>query len=203
MRISEHRYNRDRRIIDVAARLIDFEARTGTIRELTGLTDDRIRKLSRECGVDGRSSSKQRPRGASPGRVRILLDKPHLRNEADALFSLCRLMGISPGLGHLHPERRSPDVSRTERLCDAFWTFRYLLPDASISFEHMLLLLSEAAKDGELVGTHCSDCNALFVVDALSLYDAVCARCSDVPLRVRKAQRIPLQCVAEEVPAYT
>lgn len=203
MRISEHRYNRDRRIIDVAARLIDFEARTSTIHDLTGLSGDRIRKLSKECGVDGKSTSKQRHRGASPSSVSILLAKPRLKNEADALFSLCRLMGVSPGSGPEHSERRLPDVSRAERLCDAFWTFRYLLPQTSISFEHMLLMLSEAAKDGELVGTHCTDCNALFVVDALSLYDAVCPHCSGVPLRVGKAGRIPLQCVAEEAPAYT
>jgi hypothetical protein len=203
MRISDHRYNRDRRTIDVAARLIDFEARTSTIRELTGLSDDRIRKLSKECGVDGKSSSKQRHRGASPSSVRILLGKPRLKNEADALFSLCRLMGVTPGSALNPPERRSRDVSRAERLCDAFWTFRYLLPETSISFEHMLLLLSESTKDGDPMGTHCSHCNALFVVDSLSLYEAVCPHCSDIPLRTRKTERIQYQCVAEEAPAYT
>jgi hypothetical protein len=203
MRISDHRYNRDRRTIDVAARLIDFEARTSTIRELTGLSDDRIRKLSKECGVDGRSTSIQRHRGASPSSVKILLGKPRLKNEADALFSLCRLMGVAPSSELHHPERRFKDLSRAERLCDAFWTFRYLLPQTSISFEHMLLLLSETTRDGDPMGTHCSCCNALFVVDSLALYDAVCPHCSDVPLRARKAEQIRYQCVAEEAPAYT
>ena len=45
MRISEQRYTKERRVLDVATRLIDFEARTGTIRELTGMVDGRIRSL--------------------------------------------------------------------------------------------------------------------------------------------------------------
>jgi hypothetical protein len=201
MRISEHRYNRDRRTIDVAARLIDFEARTSTIQELTGLSGDRIRHLSKECGVDGTSTSKQRHRGRSPSTVKSILGKPRVRDEAAPLLALCQLMGVTAS--HHDAQRRSIDVSRAERLCDAFWTFRYLLPQSCISFEHMRLLLSETAIGGEMAATHCVDCNALVVVDALSLYDAVCSHCSDMSLRVRKAERIRYQCVAEEAPAYT
>jgi hypothetical protein len=202
MRISEHRYTRDRRAFEVATRLIDFEARTSTIRGLTGLSDDRIRSLSKECGVDGRSSSKQRRRGASPSSVGVLLGKPRLRDEAGALLSLCRLMGLTAMSGIDDPERRSTDVSNAERLCDAYWTFRYLLPEASISFEHMLLLLSETAKGGELAATHCSDCHALFVVDALSLYDCVCPRCTVFVPQGRGQEKMQYRCVAEEAPAY-
>jgi hypothetical protein len=199
MRISEHRYTRDRRAFEVASRLIDFEARTSTIRELTGLSDDRIRSLSKECGVDGRSTSKQRHRGASPSSVKSILGKPRVRNEAGALLGLCQLMGV----GHQDAERRSTDVSRAERLCDAFWTFRHLLPHACISFEHMLLLLSETAKGGEMAGTHCSNCNALVVVDVLSLYDSQCPRCSEDASPGHRPGQIQYRCVAEEAPAYT
>jgi hypothetical protein len=202
MRISEHRYNRDRRAIEAAARLIDFEARTSTIRELTGLSDACIRRLSKVCGVDGRSTSKQRHRGASPSRVNSIMGKPRVRNEAGALLGLCQLMGVAGRPDKTAVERRSTDVSRTERLCDAFWTFRYLLPQASISFEHMLLLLSKTARGVEMAATHCAHCNALCVVDALSLYDSVCSRCTDNPLQ-RKAERTQYHCVAEEAPAYT
>jgi hypothetical protein len=45
MRVSDDRYTRDRLRLDLAQRLIHHEARTFTIRQWTGLSDDRIRKL--------------------------------------------------------------------------------------------------------------------------------------------------------------
>ena len=47
MRVTDDRYSRDLRRYDLAVRLIRHEARTQTIRQWTGLTDDRIRKLYR------------------------------------------------------------------------------------------------------------------------------------------------------------
>ena len=47
MRVSDDRYTRDRQRLDLALRLIRHEARTFTIRQWTGLSDDRIRKLYR------------------------------------------------------------------------------------------------------------------------------------------------------------
>ena len=47
MRVSDDRYTRDRERFDLALRLIRHEARTFTIRQWTGLSDDRIRKLYR------------------------------------------------------------------------------------------------------------------------------------------------------------
>ncbi|MGO9425633.1 MAG: hypothetical protein ACLP6Z_09600 [Steroidobacteraceae bacterium] len=45
MRVSDDRYTRDRERLDLALRLIHHEARTFTIRQWTGLSDDRIRKV--------------------------------------------------------------------------------------------------------------------------------------------------------------
>jgi hypothetical protein len=45
MRVSDDRYTRDRQRLDLALRLIRHEARTFTIRQFTGLSDDRIRKV--------------------------------------------------------------------------------------------------------------------------------------------------------------
>ena len=41
MRVSDDRYTRDRQKFDLALRLIRHEARTFTIRQWTGLSDDR------------------------------------------------------------------------------------------------------------------------------------------------------------------
>ena len=48
MRVSDDRYTRDQLRLDLAWRLIHHEARTFTIRQWTGLSDDRIRKLYRD-----------------------------------------------------------------------------------------------------------------------------------------------------------
>jgi hypothetical protein len=201
MRISEQRYARDRRALDVAARLIDFEARTGTIRELTGLADGSIRSLSKACG-EGQSLPRLRHRGASPRRVNTLLGKVRLKNEAAALLGLCQLMGIT------QPQEPSSDraltrVARAERLCDAFWTFRYLLPEASISFEHMLLLLSEAARGEDLATAHCPDCAALLVVDPLSLLKSRCTHCTELAADWHNPEAFTqYRKVAEDLSAY-
>ena len=45
MRLTADRYASDRSQFELALRMIRHEARTRTIRECTGLSDDRIRKL--------------------------------------------------------------------------------------------------------------------------------------------------------------
>ena len=63
MRVSEERYDRERGTLELGVRLIQFKARTGTIRALTGLSPDRIRKLFRSCGLSGKVGSRDRRRG--------------------------------------------------------------------------------------------------------------------------------------------
>ena len=45
MRLTDNRYANERSQFELALRMIRHEARTRTIRECTGLSDDRIRKL--------------------------------------------------------------------------------------------------------------------------------------------------------------
>jgi hypothetical protein len=45
MRATDDRYRGEQAKFDLACRMIKHEARTGTIRYLTGMNDDRIRKL--------------------------------------------------------------------------------------------------------------------------------------------------------------
>ena len=45
MRLTDDRYAAERSQFELALRMIRHEARTRTIRECTGLSDDRIRKL--------------------------------------------------------------------------------------------------------------------------------------------------------------
>ena len=66
MRVSDDRYTRDRQRLDLALRLIRHEARTFTIRQWTGLSDDRIRKLYRSYVMNQDVLIKLRHRGKSP-----------------------------------------------------------------------------------------------------------------------------------------
>lgn len=177
MRISEQRYTADRRALDVATRLLAAEARTGTIRQYTGLTPDRIRALSREYSRAGLGMPARR-RGAAPHTLRCLLGRPQLRIEADGLLGLCLLMGVQPRRDDAASFRGNGGLSRAEQLCDAFWTFRYLFPGTSIGFEHMLLLLAESAGGGEAALIPCRRCKALTVIDRCEIYSYACLRCT-------------------------
>ena len=45
MRLTDNRYANERSQFELALRMIHHEARTRTIKECTGLSDDRIRKI--------------------------------------------------------------------------------------------------------------------------------------------------------------
>jgi len=69
MRLTDDRYAGERSQFELALRMIRHEARTRTIRECTGLSDDRIRKLyARYFRNSGHANIKRR-RGKSPRQV--------------------------------------------------------------------------------------------------------------------------------------
>jgi hypothetical protein len=76
MRVSDDRYTRDRERLDLALRLIRHEARTFTIRQWTGLSDDRIRKLYRSYVLESDSSTVMRHRGKSPRQTAFFFRNP-------------------------------------------------------------------------------------------------------------------------------
>jgi hypothetical protein len=65
MRATDDRYRGEQAKFDLAMRMIGHEARTGTIRFLTGLNDDRIRKLYTSYFKYGQEPVR-RQRGRSP-----------------------------------------------------------------------------------------------------------------------------------------
>jgi hypothetical protein len=178
MRISEDRYNRDRLRMDVAVRFIQYEARTHTIRQWTGLTDDRIRKLCRSYLLDGNGREICRHRGKSPHQSALFMRTARLRQEAALLASICKLIGL---LSADEPANRAlPDVRRAQLLCQAFETYRGLIAEPQISFEHAVLLLSTLSQNEELALDLCRSCEALVVVDRLSLRVPRCLACTTI-----------------------
>jgi len=200
MRISDDRYSRDRQRLDVAMHFIHHEARTHTIRQWTGLTDDRIRKLYRSYLQEG-GRRVARHRGKSPQQAGFFLRTARVRHEAGALAALCCLVGAL--------ERRSPlqlagaasnagasagmpvgggvallsGVARAAALCQAYEVYRAIVSAPAIGFEHAVLLVNALARGNELALGDCQGCGALLVVDALALRPVRCALCVEADPR--------------------
>ncbi len=178
MRISDDRYSRDRRRFDIALRFIRHEARTHTIRTWTGLSDDRIRKLYRSylSGPDGGPLT--RHRGKSPQQIAFFTRSARARQEAALLASLCRLLGAMPETQAPELVRSLPSLCRGELLCQAYETYRGLVHEPLISFEHAVFLLTSLASGDELTLAGCPDCGASLIVDRWSLRPPRCAMCA-------------------------
>jgi rubrerythrin len=191
MRITDCRYDRDRLRLTVAYRLIAHEARTHTIRQCTGLSADRIRKLFRDYIRTQPELAVRRRRGKSPRQMEFFRRSAALEMEASTLACLLRACGL------LSPQRmlQRPSLEDVARFCDAYDTFRSLCPSSPISFEHAWYLRYALALHDEYELTHCVDCHALWIRDTLSAQPTVCPACrwpekslSSVPSAVEAAR---------------
>ncbi len=176
MHISDYRHNRDWLRLEVAMQFIRHEARTRTIRQWTGLTDDRIRKLYRSYLQSGGHAT--RHRGKSPRQATYFLRTSRMRAEASTLASLCSLVGLFDRRTHDPFPRRAADVERAASLCLAYEGYRAAVRDPAITFEHAVLLLNTLAGGSELRLGDCQDCGALQVVDSLGLRPTRCTLCA-------------------------
>src|SRR5262245_36337217 len=96
MRLTDDRYSKERRQLEVALRMIHFEDRTHTIRECTGLSEDRVRKLHKSYGIRDRA----RHRGKSPRQIDSVLKTERTRLHASVLGGVLATLGLlKPHLG--------------------------------------------------------------------------------------------------------
>src|SRR5690606_34096669 len=175
MRLHENRYDRDRQRHELALRFIQHEARTRTIRTWTGLSDDRIRKLYRGFLIEGQAPV--RHRGKSPQQTMYFVRTPEMRQETALLASVCYLLGVVP-LSHVADATRAiPGMHRGEALCAAFETYRRLVPDSRISFEHAVFLVLALSRGDELRAAPCTDCTGLIVIDRYAPSARRCLAC--------------------------
>ena len=179
MRISDARYSRDRLRFDLALRFIQHEARTGTIRKWTGLTDDRIRKLVRSYITEDAGEGVTRHRGKSPQQAAFFTRTPAMRQEAAVLASVCYLLGVMPLSRVADAHRALPGVQRGEALCEAFEIYRRLVRSPHISFEHAVFLVMALARGDEISATQCSECQGLIVVDHCAVPERRCLNCEE------------------------
>ncbi len=185
MRISDDRYSRDRLRLDLALRFIHLEARTHTIRAWTGLTDDRIRKLYRTYLHESDGTGVARHRGKSPRQAAYFTRTLRMRREAAVFASVSGLFGlITPQTIRLENQpparcaQTAPNVARGALLCEAFETYRALVGEPQISFEHAVFLLGALLAGEELRVAHCRDCTGVLVTDRIALRTPVCQECA-------------------------
>jgi hypothetical protein len=189
MRVSDDRYTRDRERLDLALRLIRHEARTFTIRQWTGLSDDRIRKLYRSYVSSENAASVHRHRGKSPRQPAFFFRNAEVSFQAAQLASLFVVYGLLCGtaLG-LESCYRLGSLDSGLLLCQAYETYAELHSPASISFEHAWFLLLALARRDELGIARCAACGGVRVRDLLAKHRTSCASCGPsgvaAPLRV-------------------
>jgi hypothetical protein len=182
MRVSDDRYCRDRQRFDLALRLIQHEARTLTIRDWTGLSDDRIRKLYRSYvvhdGVHGGVRRVRRHRGKSPRQAAFFFRNAETNFHAAQLASLFVVYGLLLGSdAKLEPGYRMGSLESGMRVCQAYEAYTELHSPASISFEHAWFLLRALSRREELGVARCARCGGMRLRDLLARRRVRCATC--------------------------
>lgn len=176
MRATDDRYRGEQAKFHLAMRMIEYEARTGTIRYFTGLNDDRIRKLYTTYFKHGEVPVR-RQRGRSPTRVSPLLRTPQRALESGVFANLLLTNGL---LSLEHPPGPSlkGSVDLGHRLCECFQTFGLLVPRSSLTFEWGWNLLVSMRRGDELGIAGCDHCSIGYLFDLLSVPRSACPACS-------------------------
>jgi hypothetical protein len=182
MRVSDDRYTRDREKFDLAVRLIHHEARTFTIRQWTGLSDDRIRKLYRSYCLENGAHRVLRHRGKSPRQAAFFFRNPELNFQAAQLASLFFLYGLMCGTGSgIETRYRIGSLESGALLCRAYEAYRELHTPAGISFEHAWFLLLALARRDEVGIARCAACGGLRLLDLQARHQQACGNCNEEP----------------------
>jgi hypothetical protein len=155
--------------------MIQHEARTGTIRYLTGLNDDRIRKIYTRYFKYGQEPVR-RQRGRSPTRIGPLVRTPVRALESGVFANLLLANGLI-SIEHPPGPPLKHNIDLGHRFCECFETFEYLVPRSAFSFEWCWNLLLSMRRGDELGIAHCDTCSICYVFDVLSLPRSACPAC--------------------------
>ena len=188
MRLTDDRYASERSQFELALRMIRHEARTRTIRECTGLSDDRIRKLYSTYFRNAGASDVRRRRGKSPRQVTRFVKNAHNQMQATTLVALfCSgLLLRVDAQNAVTPCWPRPDVEFGHRVCRAFETDLMLHPAATLSFEWAWNLLQSISYNDELYLAECAGCSGSYVQDAYALDHKICPSCEIESHRQRR-----------------
>ena len=184
-------YSNERSRKDLALRMIRHEARTCTIRECTGLTDDRIRKLYRSYARELSEAPVRRRRGKSPRQVTYFVRNTRAQFESSLLASAFAAFGL---LQPAHDKQQSEPTESLDygrRFCDAYETHQQLLNTQTLSFEHAWFLLQLINNSGDLRAVRCRHCDSAYLKDKFNLCRHTCPTCRLKRARCRGKPRQP------------
>ena len=179
MRLTDDRYAGERSQFELALRMIRHEARTRTIRECTGLSDDRIRKLYTTYFRNTGATDVRSRRGKSPRQVTRFVKNPENQLQATTLVALyCSgLLLRLDARDNVSPCWPRPDVEFGHRICRAYETYLLLHENALLSFEWAWNLLQNISFNDELYLAICRACQTRYVQDAYALDHKTCPSC--------------------------
>lgn len=212
MRLSEHRHARDLRRYALALRMLRHEARRHTIVQWSGLSADRITKLTASADGPAIHPAPSRLRGHSPYQIAFFFRSSYLAAQAAVLAGYCHQLEVLPEERGPSASRHLPNLARGEHLCEAFEYYRWSLTRPLITFEHAVLLVTALVRGDELAFATCDHCGALFLIDRLATPQPDCTHCrpnTHLPLipgdhshehtRLARPLQLPLFCPADGV----
>ncbi len=178
MRISDHRYNRDRTRFDLALRMMSHQARTLTIKRWTGLSEDRIRKLFKSYWPGAPEARPRRHRGRAPRQEAYFLQTAAFCFEATTLASLLHAAGLvevdPPQATAAADSRPAADLHGAQTFCEAYEAYLRLCPAARFTFEHACFLLLCLRKHERIKLTRCRQCGRLYLTETCRLQAPSC-----------------------------
>lgn len=179
MRITDDRYSAERARFDLAVRMIRHEARTGTIRQCTGFTEDRIRKIYASYFADEPHPLRRR-RGKTPTQITPFISSAVRQGEASLFGGLLLRAGVACFEAN-HRLLRSPALTPLTvgtRFCTAYENYLTLHPAPHISFEWGWSLYQSLVHRRELRINWCTLCYGTYIEDAYSLNYQRCPFCA-------------------------
>jgi hypothetical protein len=188
MRVTDDRYAGEISQFELALRMIRHEARTRTIRECTGLSDDRIRKLYGTYFRNAGNARVRRRRGKSPRQIGRFVKNPDHQLQSTtlvALFCAGLLLRIDEH-DRVRPCWPRPDVEFGHRVCRAFETYLLVHERPLLNFEWAWNLLHSMSSGDELYLASCGECRGRYVQDAYALDLKICPACEIEAQRHRR-----------------
>jgi hypothetical protein len=186
MRVSEDRYSRDLRRLNLAERFLRHEVRTQWICAWTGLSVHRVRNLYRS--YDKSSGGIPRHRGPSPNRLASYLRSPALRAEASAIGGLARVFEVVPPKPAPNAWRDRANVEAGERLCAVFELYQQIVPQSRFTMDQFIRLAIALTEGGYLEMGHCTTCHGALLVERLVPSRRLCLACQQDALSAAEAQ---------------
>jgi len=189
MRVSDHRYDQDRRKHNLAMWMISQGARTRTVTEWTGLSRYRVQKLARRYA--GARPEDHRRRGISPFHPGYFGRSRSLEAESLAFALMAAEMDVLPHEVLPEARRTLPELDRGERLRRAYEWHRAIVPEAKISLEHAILFLIELGQGIHWVLRRCMTCPDMMVVARVGTSRDQCPFCRQAHRKRRSTGDVP------------